>query len=91
MLTVTEHCNMIRGLVPKDRLLEWCVEDGWKPLCEFLGKPEPNTTFPHVNTAAGFIGREQQLAKRSMMSVLRNLAILVAITIAVIAIWIKYI
>lgn len=29
-----EHCNMIRGLVPKDRLLEWGVEDGWEPLCE---------------------------------------------------------
>lgn len=29
-----EHCNMIRGLVPKDRLLEWSVEDGWEPLCE---------------------------------------------------------
>lgn len=29
-----EHCNMIRGLVPKERLLEWSVEDGWEPLCE---------------------------------------------------------
>lgn len=91
MLTVQEHCNMIRGLVPKDRLLEWCVDDGWKPLCEFLGKPEPTTAFPHVNTAAGFIGREEQLAKRSMIAVLRNLAILVATTIAVLGIFSKYI
>jgi hypothetical protein len=29
-----DHCNMIRGLVPKDRLLEWSVEDGWEPLCK---------------------------------------------------------
>lgn len=33
-----EHCAMIRGLVPKEQLLEWTVEDGWDPLCEFLGK-----------------------------------------------------
>lgn len=29
-----DHCNMVRGMVPKDNLLEWCVEDGWEPLCE---------------------------------------------------------
>lgn len=29
-----EHNNMIRGLVPQNRLLEWGVEDGWEPLCE---------------------------------------------------------
>lgn len=29
-----EHEDMIRGLVPKENLLEWSVEDGWKPLCE---------------------------------------------------------
>ncbi|KAI7700906.1 hypothetical protein KC353_g15615, partial [Hortaea werneckii] len=27
-----EHCAMIRGLVPPDRLLEWSVEDGWEPI-----------------------------------------------------------
>ena len=29
-----EHCAMIRGLVPKDNLLEWDAEDGWEPLCK---------------------------------------------------------
>lgn len=29
-----EHCDMIRGLVAKERLLEWDVEDGWEPLCK---------------------------------------------------------
>ena len=35
-----EHCNMVRGMVPPDRLLEWCVEDGWGPLCK-VGLTEP--------------------------------------------------
>lgn len=30
----SEHETMIRGLVPKDRLLEWSVDEGWEPLCE---------------------------------------------------------
>jgi hypothetical protein len=29
-----EHSAMIRGMVPKDHLLEWAVEDGWEPLCK---------------------------------------------------------
>lgn len=28
------------------------VKDGWKPLCDFLGKPIPDEPFPHANEAA---------------------------------------
>ncbi|KAI0477586.1 P-loop containing nucleoside triphosphate hydrolase protein [Xylariaceae sp. FL0804] len=44
-----EHCNMVKGMVPPERLLEWTVEDGWEPLCRFLGKDIPDEPFPHVN------------------------------------------
>lgn len=29
-----EHEAMVRGLVPKERLLEWSTEDGWEVLCK---------------------------------------------------------
>jgi hypothetical protein len=45
---------MIKGLVPKERLLEWDVIDGWEPLCKFLGKEIPKETFPRTNDAAAF-------------------------------------
>ena len=51
---------MIRGLVPKERLLEWSAEDGWEPLCKFLGKEVPNEPFPRINDAAGFAVRVEQ-------------------------------
>ncbi|CAH8431385.1 unnamed protein product [Schistosoma margrebowiei] len=36
--------------VPKDRLLIFDPNDGWKPLCEFLNIPIPeNVPFPHLN------------------------------------------
>jgi hypothetical protein len=67
---------MIRGLVPKDRLLEWTVHDVWPPLCEFLGKPIPEEPFPHVNTAAGFEGQESRIAKRYLFGAVRTLVML---------------
>jgi len=31
------------------RILEFKLEQGWKPLCEFLGKEIPDVPFPHEN------------------------------------------
>lgn len=53
------HCDILRGPVPKEKLLESSVQDGWKPLCQFLGKYIPNEPFPHAHDAAGFKGREK--------------------------------
>ena len=33
-------------------LLEFEPSMGWKPLCDFLGKPVPNTPFPQINEEA---------------------------------------
>jgi CubicO group peptidase (beta-lactamase class C family) len=78
-LTQTEHANMVRGMVPKDRLLEWYIEDGWEPLCKFLGKPVPNVEFPHANAAnGGWKAREEQCNKRWVESAFLNLIMLVA-------------
>lgn len=44
-----EHYDMVRCLVPKERRLEYWVEDGWAPLCEFLGHESPKTPFPNGN------------------------------------------
>mmetsp|Transcript_8079 Transcript_8079/g.21931 ORF Transcript_8079/g.21931 Transcript_8079/m.21931 type:complete len:253 (-) Transcript_8079:28-786(-) len=45
-VSYTDH---MRTLVPPERLLEFSVKEGWAPLCEFLGKPVPNRTFPNVD------------------------------------------
>ncbi|QPC59378.1 hypothetical protein HYE67_001609 [Fusarium culmorum] len=76
-----EHCNMIRGLVPKERLLEWTVQDGWEPLCKFLDKPIPDEPFPHVNKALGWDDRVAETSKRYMWSALPGLAMVTTVTI----------
>lgn len=86
-----EHCNMVRGLVPKERLLEWSVEDGWAPLCKFLGKPVPDEPFPHANAAAGWAGRESELAKRYGIAAAQNVAVIFAVMGALGAILYSYV
>jgi hypothetical protein len=44
-----EHIEEVRRLVPQERLLVYHVKDGWGPLCAFLGVPEPENPFPHIN------------------------------------------
>mmetsp|Transcript_34667 Transcript_34667/g.80170 ORF Transcript_34667/g.80170 Transcript_34667/m.80170 type:complete len:133 (-) Transcript_34667:331-729(-) len=43
--------DFVRKTVPKERLLEFDVRQGWTPLCKFLGKDEPpkEKPFPHIN------------------------------------------
>ncbi|KAH6848099.1 hypothetical protein B0I37DRAFT_376662 [Chaetomium sp. MPI-CAGE-AT-0009] len=72
-----EHANMVRGLVPKERLLEWYIEDGWEPLCKFLDKPVPHIPFPHANAVgSGWKAREEQANKRWIEGAFLNLILL---------------
>jgi hypothetical protein len=45
------HQNKVRSLVPKEQLLEMDLNDGWEPLCKFLGVPAPDVPFPQANDA----------------------------------------
>jgi len=48
------HNQAVIDAIPKERLLVYEVGQGWAPLCAFLGLPEPDAPFPHVNTRADF-------------------------------------
>lgn len=43
------HTDMVRKVVPADRLLVVNLGDGWEPLCNFLGKPIPQEPYPQAN------------------------------------------
>ena len=46
----------VRETVPKERLLEWKVQDGWGPLCRHLGLEEaPDEPFPRVFEKKDFL------------------------------------
>lgn len=52
-----DHNAAVRATVPADRLLEWSVADGWRPLCDRLGLRVPKTPFPQANSTAEFRAR----------------------------------
>lgn len=44
------HNEAVRSTLPKHRLLEYEVSQGWEPLCRFLNVPVPDAPFPRANT-----------------------------------------
>ena len=50
-----DHYELVRRIVPKERLLEYRVQEHWEPLCEFLGEPVPDEQFPRLNDAKDFV------------------------------------
>jgi len=47
-----QHIENVKAAVPPERLLIYSVDQGWKPLCTFLGVPVPAAPFPNVNDRA---------------------------------------
>lgn len=52
-----DHVAEVRSLVASERLLEYNINEGWAPLCEFLEEEIPDDPFPHSNDVAGFRNR----------------------------------
>ena len=46
-----QHGKEVKEWVPREKLLEFNVKQGWDPLCKFLGVAVPNEPFPHLNDA----------------------------------------
>ncbi len=44
-----KHIEEVKAKVPPEKLLIFSADQGWEPLCKFLGKDIPNMDFPNVN------------------------------------------
>jgi hypothetical protein len=52
----SHYIEDVKNTVPPGRLLVYNVNEGWKPLCEFLDVPVPEgRAFPHINERRSFI------------------------------------
>jgi hypothetical protein len=62
------HNRKVVETIAAERLLVYDVAAGWEPLCRFLGRPMPQSPFPHLNTRAAFLreyfGRRGRSAPR---------------------------
>jgi len=48
------HNEQVKATVPAGQLLVYEIQQGWEPLCEFLGVEVPGEEFPHLNDAESF-------------------------------------
>ncbi len=58
-----EHIAEVEAAVPPEKLLVYSVDQGWAPLCEFLGAPVPNGDFSNVNDRASMKKMIAKIAK----------------------------
>ncbi|KAI9734172.1 MAG: hypothetical protein M1818_006944 [Claussenomyces sp. TS43310] len=63
------HYEEIRSIIPPERLLEFKVNEGWGPLCDFLKEPCPSRPFPHVNDTDIFVSRSRKRNRNQMYNV----------------------
>ncbi len=47
-----QHIADVKAAIPPGRLLIFTADQGWEPLCRFLGVPVPAAPFPKVNERA---------------------------------------
>ena len=43
------HLQMLKDNLPQDKMLFYDVSSGWEPLCEFVGVPVPDESFPNAD------------------------------------------
>ncbi|KAF5677017.1 hypothetical protein FHETE_1919 [Fusarium heterosporum] len=46
--------ELVRKLVPTERMLEFRIQHGWEPLCKFLGVEIPSRDFPRLDDSKQF-------------------------------------
>ena len=70
--------------MPRERLLEYQVQEGWEPLCRFLGKEVPKEEFPRVNDSAFFVEAHGKLWAYAVIRSVKNVGVgLVSVAVAV--------
>jgi len=80
-----QHNAAVRAIVPHDQLLVHKVGEGWDSLCSFLGKPIPDTPWPHENRAGSEKGNiavqyaEFEVFRRGNLDAAQSLLILTSL------------
>jgi len=69
------HIAAVERTVAPERLLVFDVQQGWEPLCAFLGVPVPAEPFPHLNDGAEFERRIRQRLAPAVAAVVAGAAL----------------
>ena len=81
---------MMRRIVPKERLLESDITDGWEPLCTFLNKPMPDIPFPRVNDADARKEMAATMVRKGLEAALRQIGLYASPVLVAGVVWYLY-
>ena len=62
--------------------MEFQVQEGWKPLCDFLNFDAPNEDFPRVNDATQFVMVHRLMWWMAFAKMVGKLGLMVAVPVA---------
>ena len=85
--TFLEHSELVKKMVPRERLLVFEVDEGWGPLCEFLGVERPGGKFPHVNDSEAYVRGFRRARNRVVGRVVGKGLVVVVALVAVVCAW----
>lgn len=77
-----EHIEEVKAVIPPDNLLVFSVDQGWEPLCNFLGVDVPDTEFPNVNDRAEIKKTLAEMTKGAYV-ILGMVALAIAVIVSV--------
>ena len=77
-----QHYEGIRKSVPIDKLLNFDLSSGWKPLCEFLSRDVPDVDFPRLNESAALKAKIWEVQKQRFRDGSRKVAVRMAPLVA---------
>jgi hypothetical protein len=90
--TFVDQYDHVRSIVPKEKLLEFKVEEGWKPLCEFLDKPIPKgEPYPNINNVDDYnspkyvMGGHRYLWRENVKTAVKKVAVVTAVAAGIAA------
>ncbi|RDA89399.1 hypothetical protein CP532_6186 [Ophiocordyceps camponoti-leonardi (nom. inval.)] len=85
------HHALIKRMKPASELLIFDLNDGWEPLCRFLGKPVPSVAFPRVNERAAIKAKMVEIIRNDVVyAVRKSIPWLLAATVVIVAYYIYY-
>ncbi|MGH8111599.1 MAG: sulfotransferase family protein [Rhodanobacteraceae bacterium] len=82
-----QHVADVQAAVPPDRLLVFTVNEGWKPLCDFIGAPVPDAPFPRVNDREQFKQVKKELTRGAYVILGLAAAVIAGATYGAINLW----
>jgi hypothetical protein len=77
------HAEEVEAAVPAERLLVFSADQGWTPLCAFLGLPEPFEPFPNVNDRAAMLASMSRMKRRAYRVLAGGSLLLLALALTV--------